>query len=149
MIELLFDAGMYWRIFYGTLRLVLGITLLKYVGTPAIDLFHQIMQHEFVEDPNDLLLTMIGQIVSTHGFSITFFLASYLIFWGVIDVFLSVSMLRHHIWAFPVSIVLIAAFVLYEAYRFSYTHSLMLLGVIIIDILVVWVIRKEYRKLAV
>lgn len=138
---------MYWRIFYGTLRLVLGITLLKYVGTPAIDLFHQIMQHEFIEDPNDLLLSMIGQLVSAHGFSITLFLASYLIFWGIADVFLSITMLRHHVWAFPVSMTLIGAFILCEMYRFTHTHSLMLLLVIAIDIIVIWLIWREYKNL--
>jgi uncharacterized membrane protein len=45
------------------------------------------------------------------------------------------------------SYLLITAFIVYELFRFTHTHSLVLLGVIIIDILVIWLIRREHKKL--
>ena len=68
-------------------------------------------------------------------------------FWGFIDVTLSINMLKRRLWAFPVSIWLIALFVLYELYRFSHTHSFVLALVITADMTIMWLIRKEYLTL--
>ena len=149
IIDVLFRVGMWWRIFYGFLRLILGFVLLRLVGTPLSDIFYRFMAHEIVEDPTDFFIHTINQILQHSPLTVTYFLASYLLFWGVIDVGLSVSLLKHKIWAFPLSIYLIVVFVTYEIYRFTHTHSLVLLGIIILDIGLIWLIRKEYRKLKV
>ena len=105
------------------------------------------MRHELVEDPKDVLYTYISSILTNHPLYVTYFLALYFIFWGVIDVVLSYNLIKHRLWAFPASFILIGLFVMYEATRFSYTHSFILLGVIFIDIIILWLIWREYRKL--
>jgi uncharacterized membrane protein len=144
----LFRIGMVWRIIYGALRLALGLGLLRVIGTPLSDLFYSLMGHEIIEDPGDALTQLLASILQHQSFTVTYFLASYLIFWGVIDIVLSFSLLKERLWAFPISIYLIGIFLLYEMYRYTHTHSLVLLGVIGIDIALIWLIRKEYKKLS-
>jgi uncharacterized membrane protein len=55
-------------------------------------------------------------------------------------------LLRERKWAFPSGIVLIGLFILYEIYRFAHTHSLILVGVIIIDLAILWIIWREYQN---
>jgi uncharacterized membrane protein len=104
------------------------------------------MAHELVNDPHDLIFR-IGRVVVEHqSFTVTYFLTAYLIFWGTIDVILSISLLREKLWAFPVSVYLICVFVLYEMFRFTRTHSFVLAYIIVFDLALVWLIRKEYFK---
>ena len=142
-----FRFSMWWRIFYGSLRLVFGAVLLQAVGSPFSVLLHRVMGHELVEDPSDVLFFAVSFIVNHQHLYITYFLAFYFIFWGFLDIFLSVNLLKDKLWAFPVSLYLITFFVIYEFFRYFHTHSIMLLVVIVIDIFVFWLIHKEYRRI--
>ena len=143
----LFKIGMWWRIFYGALRLILGFSLLKIIGRPVIDVVTWVLSHEFIQDPSDILLTTARMVLSHNSYYVTYFLAFYFIFWGVTDVVLSISLLREQLWSFPISMYVIGIFILYEAFRFLHTHSLILLSVIVIDIFILLLIYTEYKKL--
>lgn len=145
--EQIFRAGMYWRIIYGGIRIVLAFFLLNMIGTPAADAFRHVLKRLYLGDPNDHIFEFIAQNLSEHGFAITYFLVAYFLFWGTVDIFLSLAMLRHLLWAFPLSLVLMTAFILYEIYRYSHTHSDVLLAIIAIDIFLMYLIRQEYHKL--
>lgn len=141
----LFRLGMIWRIVYGAIRLVLGLILLKIVGSPISTLVQKIMSPEITEDPTDILYQVVNALMSHSAPQVTYFLAFYFIFWGFLDIFLSVYLLREKLWAFPVSLALIGTFVIYELIRFTHTHSLILLSVVFIDVLIMALILKEWR----
>ncbi len=143
----LFQIGMYWRILYGVLRTLLGLALLKLINMPISELLYNIMGQELIEDPSGFLFSAINYFLQLQPLSVTYFLSTYFIFWGVTDIFLSTNLLRHKMWAFPVSLWLIAFFVLYELYRFVNTNSLILLSVIFVDIVIFWLIQREYKKI--
>lgn len=145
--ERLFNIGMWWRIIYGVMRIVIGVMLLQHIGTPFLDLFYSLVGKDLIEDPDDILLKTVAPILEHTSFTVTYFLATYIIFFGVIDVVLSICLLKHKMWAFPTSMYLIAGFVAYEIYRFTHTHSLVLAYIIIVDIVVIWLIKKEYDNL--
>ena len=141
--EILFHLGMWWRIFYGFLRIVIAIILLQHIGTPLSDLFLKIMSHELIQDPNDKVIQLINHL----PYLVTYYLAFYFMFWGAIDIFMSILLLKHKLWAFPVAIYMIVIFIVYEIFRFFQTHSQMLLAVIVMDIFIIWIISREYKKL--
>lgn len=147
--ERLFITGMWWRIGYGLLRITFGLAILKVVGTPLLDVVTKIMSHELLSDPNDVLYTFLATLLTNYPLDISYFLAGYFIFWGVIDVTLSHNLIRHRLWAFPLSFTLIGLFLTYGLFRFSQTHSLILLGVLLVDGVILWLIWKEYQKLKV
>jgi uncharacterized membrane protein len=145
--DLLFRIGMYWRIVYGAISFSFGIFLLRLVGTPLSQVLYRALGSELAEDPRDFLVS-IGLGAVTHlSFSVTYFIAIYFIFWGFIDVALSIALLRHKLWAFVPSMYLIALFVVYEMYRYTHTHSSILLFIIFIDIILILLIRNEYKNL--
>lgn len=145
--DTLFTIGMWWRVVYGALKVVASALLFRVIGTPISDLYYAIIQQELVEDPHDLFIQLATPLMHHFSMSVSYFVAVYLIFWGVIDIVLSISLLKKKLWAFPVSIVIIILFVLYECYRLSHTHSYILAGVILIDIALVVLIAKEYKNL--
>jgi len=142
----MFMIGMWWRIGYGTLRIIFGLVLLKVVGMPLMDVLTKLMGHELVEDPNDMLYAFVSHLLQNYPLYVSYFLAVYFIFWGIIDVVLSYNLIKYKLWAFPISFVLIGTFVVYEIARFSQTHSLILLGVLFIDTAILWLIGREYKK---
>lgn len=138
---------MKWRIGYGFVRILFGLALLKVVGTPLIEVVRTLIRHELVEDPSDILYNFITSTLTNHPLYITYFLALYFIFWGLVDITLSYNLIKHRLWAFPVSLSLISLFIIYEVIRFNYTHSLILLWIILLDTIILWLIWREYKKL--
>lgn len=137
---------MYWRMFYGFLRILFGVALLKVIGSLLLEVIHDFMGYELTEDPSDILFQIVNFFLSEHSFYVTRFLAFYFIFWGVIDILLSYNLIKEKLWAFPTSMVLIGLFVVYSIVRFTFTHSLLLLSVIIFDLVILLLIYKEYQK---
>lgn len=148
--EWLFNVGMGFRILYGFFRLFIAFLLLPLVGTPIVDLLYKTVdrgRHLF--DPQDFLMQTAVPFIEHHSatFYVTYFLVSYLFFWGFIDVVLSISMLKHKLWAFPISIYLIGIFIAYEMLRITHTHSFVLAYIIGVDLVLIWLIHKEQKKL--
>ncbi len=142
----LFRIGMWWRIFYGVLRIGFGLYLLNVINLPLSDLLYAFMRHELIDDPNDLLYRILNTFLRSHPLTVTYFLAAYLLFWGTLDTVLSACMLKHKLWAFPVSLILIGFFVTYELYRVTQTQSLILLFFICVDAGIWWLIKDEWKK---
>ncbi len=146
-LTLFFRLSMWWRIVYGILRVVLGVAFLQRVGQPLSEFLYTIMSHELTGKTGDAVLEKIYMLFEPHDFTVTYFIASYFIFWGVVDVVLSGCLLRHIYKAFPVTMLLIAFFIAYGLFRFTFTHSLILLAIICIDVFILFLINVEYKKL--
>lgn len=143
----LFQVSMYWRIIYGVLRLILGVAFLRLIGQSLADLVYVLMAHELTGTTGDAVLEKIYVLFATHEFTVTYFIAAYFIFWGVIDIIISLCLLTHIRVAFPIAMGLIVLFICYGIFRLTHTHSLVLFGVIIIDIGILYLINYEYKKL--
>lgn len=138
-----------WRIFYGICKVIFALALIKWVVLDPSNIFYQLMSQELLEDSNDFFVRFARPIIDhlTITTSTTTFIAVYLLFWGIVDdIILSINILRDKLWAFPVALALIALFVPYELYRVIHTHSLILAGMIVFDIVLFKIILTEYRK---
>ena len=139
-----FKFGMWWRIFYGFLRLLLGVVAIKLINVPFQDILYTVMNHEITEDSSDIVFQTLNAFLTTHPLTITSFIPLYLIFWGSVDIVLSINLLKHNLWAFPLSLYLIGFFVFYELIRLYHTHSKFLFFLILVDLVIFYLIKKEY-----
>jgi uncharacterized membrane protein len=143
----LFQFSMWWRVVYGILRVLLGIAFLRIIGHSLADYVYAIMSHELVGSKGDFILEHIYTVLEIHDVTLTYFIAGYFIFWGSVDIVLSLCLLRDKIHAFPVTMGLIGLFIAYGLYRYSFTQSLVLLSVILADAVILYLIYQEYKKL--
>ena len=143
----LFKLSMWWRIFYGVLRVIVGVTFLRLVGQPIADFVYTLMAHELTGKAGDAVLEKIYLLLQTHEFTVTYFIAGYFIFWGTLEIILSSCLLRRIQSAFPVSIGFISIFIVYALFRYTHTNSLVLLGVIFLDIGILYLVSHEYKNL--
>lgn len=73
------------------------------------------------------------------------FAALYLLLHGVIKIVLVVGLLRNKAWSYPAAVVAFSAFIAYQLYRFSFTHSLALIAITVFDVIVLALIWHEWR----
>jgi len=129
----------------GLLETIAGLLLLfiPKSGLNAFVIF--LTAPELAEDPTDRLATLLQRIVQELGADTKFFASSYLIVHGLIKVFLVAGLLGGRLWSYSVSLWFLAAFIGYQTYRFLFTHSLWLIALNVIDVVVAYLIWREYQ----
>src|ERR1700731_3697107 len=112
----------------------IGGLALTFVSTNTIKgLVNALSQEELIEDPNDFVAGHLLSLAQNFTVSTQRFYAFYLLSHGLIKVFLVVGLLRNKLWAYPVSLVVLGLFIIYQLYRFSYTHGA---GLIVLTVFV-------------
>jgi uncharacterized membrane protein len=129
----------------GVLEIIGGFLLIfMSQGTLSKILFF-LTQHELSEDPKDLIANYLIQLVQNLSIDTKLFAAFYLFSHGIIKIFLVIELLRNRLWAYPVSIVFLVIFILYQLYRLSNNYSSGLILLTLFDIFVIFLIGHEYK----
>ena len=123
----------------------LGGVLLYFVTTSATSWVNAITQEELIEDPNDFIAGHLSQMASSFSFASKEFYAFYLLSHGLIKLLLVVGLLRGKLRSYPASLVALGAFMVYQVYRWSYTHSAGLLVLTVFDAVVMVLIWHEWH----
>ena len=123
-----------------------GGILLLFVPLRAIgDLIQVLTAHELSDEPDDWFANTLRDAAASISVDTKMYASIYLISHGVLKVFLVYLLWREKLWAFPVAIAFIVAFIGYQLYRYAHTHSLALLIFAAIDVAVTCFIWREYR----
>jgi uncharacterized membrane protein len=120
-----------------------------YLVTPGLlsRLTTVITRAELAEDPQDLIANYLVHWAQHLSVSTQHFVALYLLSHGVVKLWLIIGLLRQRIWYYPVALIVFGLFILYQLYRFSFTHSLWLLLITIGDVVVIGLTWHEHRYL--
>ena len=129
----------------GLLETIGGLLLLfiPHTGLNALVVF--LTAPELAEDPTDRVATLLHRMVQELGADTKLFASGYLILHGIIKVFLVAGLLGRRLWSYPVSLWFLAGFIAYQAYRFFFTHSLWMIALTIVDLIVAFLIWREYQ----
>ena len=146
LIDKVFEIGVLVKAVFGLFEILAGIAFAvsgKFLVNNIILLF---AQQEVSDDPGDFILNFFAK--SLHDFSAGSYLFAvvYLIFHGIINIALVVALLKNKVWGYHWAMVGFSIFIIYQVYRYSYTHSFLLLLLIIFDVFVVSAILLEYRS---
>jgi uncharacterized membrane protein len=146
IIDETFEVGVLLKLIFGFLETVAGI-ILAFSGKLMINNFIiNLAQQEVSEDPKDIFVNYLLKVSSNFFSDVHMFAIVYLIFHGVVNIFLGYFLLKEKIWAYPTAICLFFPFLVYQVYRYFHTHSLLLIFLSIFDACVMWVIYLEYQK---
>jgi uncharacterized membrane protein len=107
----------------------------------ALAVFHE----ELTADPHDVIANFLIQSVQKFSVSTQLFTSFYLLGHGVIKAVLIAGLLRGKLGYYPAAIVVFVLFVVYQIYIYSFTHSVWLLLITLLDIVVIWLTWHEYR----
>ncbi|MFC2966964.1 DUF2127 domain-containing protein [Acidimangrovimonas pyrenivorans] len=104
-------------------------------------------QDELTEDPRDFIATHLLSAAQQLTGATESFYSFYLVSHGLIKVVLVAGLLREKLIAYPLSLAALGAFIVYQLYRYSYTHSFGLILLTVFDLIVIVLVWHEWRLL--
>jgi len=129
----------------GLLETIGGTLLLWIPQTGLIKFMIFLTAPELMKNPGAhtaLFLQRIVEHLSTHN---KLFAGAYLIVHGLIKILLVAGLLSQRLWSYPLSLWFMAAFIIYQTYRFFVTGSVWMMALTIVDLIVALLIWREYR----
>jgi len=145
-LDKVFEVGILLKGLDGLLEVGGGILLLFIKPGYLNQLATTLTQHELVEDPRDFFSTYI--LHSAHDLSAgsLVFASLYLLSHGITKIVLIWEILHNRFWAYLGLIYLTIGFMIYQTYRFSYSHSIGLFLLTLFDAVIVYLTVIEHRK---
>lgn len=144
-IHQIFEASILLKGAHALVECLAGVPLF-FVSTQAISgLVRTLTQYEISEDPDDIVATTLRDMAGGLSVSTEHFYAWYLLSHGVIKLLLVIGLLRNKLWAYPASLVALGLFMIYQLYRYTFTHGIGLIILTLFDLAVIVLIWHEYR----
>ncbi|MBE9638758.1 DUF2127 domain-containing protein [Salipiger pacificus] len=127
---------------------IAGGLVFYFVSAPAIlGWVNLLTREELTEDPRDFIATHLLNATQNLNGATESFYAFYLISHGLIKVVLVAGLLREKLIAYPLSLIALGAFIVYQLYRYSYTHAFGLILLTAFDLIVIFLVWHEWRLL--
>lgn len=144
-IHIFFIIGLGFKALNSILEIFGGIFFL-FTGS-IVKLIPFLIQGELIEDPKDFIATHLQNILpyfSTHS---QFYVSFYLFSHGIIKIILVISLIRNKLWAYPVTIITLLLFIIYQLYRLTFGFSIALVLLTIFDITIIILTWYEYQNI--
>ena len=125
----------------------IAASIFAYVVTTQflLDLVHAVTRTELTEDPRDFVANYLLHAAQDMSVSSQHFAAFYLFSHGAIKLWLIIGLWREKLGYYPAAIAVFGLFILYQIYRYSFTHSLSLLLITALDVVVIGLTWFEYQ----
>lgn len=146
-IHLAFDISLWLKGIFAFGEIVSGIATFFVSKDILVFAVLLLSQAEFAEDPHDFIASYLLHAAQNLFIGAQTFAAVYLLAHGVIKLWLIVGLLRKKLWYYPTAIMVFALFIVYQMYRFTFAHSILLLFITVIDAIVIVLTWHEWRYL--
>jgi len=123
-----------------------GLILAFTSSATLVHLVGLLTQQELTEDPQDRIAGWLLASVQHLSVGTEHFYSFYLLSHGILKLAMVVELLRGRHWAYPASLWVLGFFVLYQLYRYSFTHSVFLLILTVLDVGVMVLIWIDWRR---
>lgn len=124
-----------------------GIAVFSIGRDTFVDWVTAVTHGELAEDPGDPVANLLLHSVHPLSASSRHFIGIYLVAHGIVKLALVAGLLRTMLWMYPAAIAIFAAFIAYQLYRFTGSHSPWLLVLSAIDLAVIVLTWHEYRHI--
>lgn len=141
-----FDVGILLKGLDGLLECIGGLALLLTTRREILAAVGWLTRAELIEDPGDFVATHLAHLAQQLSLGTQHFAGFYLLGHGVIKLGLVIGLLRGARWSYPAAVVFLTAFIGYQGYRLAHTPSLALSLLTALDIAVVLLIIREWRR---
>ena len=145
LLHQLFEISVILKGVYGLTEIVLGTIILFFNRHIVTHFLLYFVQGELNENPRNWIANHLLQLSSHITTSSELFMASYFLVYGVIKLVLVYGLLKEEEWSFPTAIGFMTLFGVYEIYRFTHTHSVVLLFLIVLDFITIYLVWHEWK----
>jgi uncharacterized membrane protein len=141
----LFRLGIFLKGIHAVIEIVGGLLLLVIPLRAFAHLAILLTQAELLEEPHDFVANYVMHFGTQLTSDSKTFGGAYLLSHGLVKLVLVVALLKNKLWAYPWSLIVLGLFIVYQMYRFTFTHSFALILLTIFDLVVIWLIWREYQ----
>ncbi|HET8581271.1 MAG TPA: DUF2127 domain-containing protein [Candidatus Paceibacterota bacterium] len=145
--HLFFVVSLWAKGLFALSEIIGGIAAFFITKQFLVDIALWITKHEFAEDPHDVIANYFLHSVQNLSIGAQDFAAIYLLGHGVIKLWLIIGLLRERLWYYPTALVVFGLFIVYQLYRYTFTHSIWLLLITVIDLIVIGLTWHEWGYL--
>lgn len=131
----------------GVLEIISGILLVFLNPLRLNKLTGLLTQHELSEDPKDIVARAMMNFAFHFTANTQYFGIFYLISHGIVKLILITLLWKRKIWAYPVTIISLVIFIMYQLYRYTVYHSIGLIILTIFDIIIIMLTFIEYKRI--
>ncbi len=140
-----FEIGIFVKGFNGVWETVSGILVLSISKLTLSHWLSVLAEEELLEDPNDPFIHFVTHSLENFSHNTQIFAALYILGHGILNIFLAVQLYKEKKWAYKVAAIAMLVFMIYQVYRISIHHSLILTAITIFDVFFVIITWHEYR----
>jgi uncharacterized membrane protein len=122
-----------------------GVLLWLVKPSQMNDIVRRVADYLLVDAPHHPFASHVlnaSQRMADNG---TTFASYYLLSHGVVKLALVICLWCNKLWAYPLTMVVFTAFIVYQVHRFTHTHSWTLIALTIFDAVIVYLTWKEYQ----
>jgi uncharacterized membrane protein len=131
----------------GALELIGAVVLLVISGQAVHRLVADVLARDLIGPPDGTLARHLVAGTDEFASGNRTFAVAYLGLHGVVKLLLVVALLRRWTPAYPVAVVVLAVFVVYEIYRAVHTGSIVLPFLAALDVAIIVLVVREYLAL--
>ncbi|HSG54026.1 MAG TPA: DUF2127 domain-containing protein [Paracoccaceae bacterium] len=124
-----------------------GVVLFLFGPGRILDLVNRWTAREITEDPTDIVATALLHFAQGFSIQTQQFYALYFATHGAVKLVMVGALMLRIMWAYPASIVMMAGFIAYQLYVYSFSHSAGLLALTALDLVIIALIWREYRDM--
>jgi uncharacterized membrane protein len=146
-IHLLFEISLWLKGLFSLSEIIAGIAAYFVTQQFLLGLVQWVTRDEFAEDPHDIIANYLLHSVQGLPIGTQHFAAIYLLGHGIIKLWLVIGLLRRKLWYYPSAMAIFGLFIVYQLYRFAFTHSAALLLITVLDAIVITLTWHEYKYL--
>ena len=146
IIDKIFEIGILIKSFFGFFEVLTGIVIATSGRLIVNNLIIALTQQEILDDPNDFFANYLIKISNNFFANSHIFAIVYLIFHGLVNIFLAMALLKNKIWIYPWAAAGFSAFITYQIFRYFHTYSILLLFLTLFDFFIVSIILLEYNN---
>ena len=131
----------------GVAQILAAIGLAITSQSQLIRFVAQLTASETQQDPTDPLATWLLSAAQSFSIHEQTFYVLYFTGHGLLNLGIAATLVARLRWSYPVSIVVLAAFVIYQIDRFVLTGSWTMIALSLFDVLIIALVWREYRQL--
>jgi uncharacterized membrane protein len=147
LLHVSFEIGLLLKGINSLLEIAGGFLLLYFNPDRLHRIIQVLTQHRLTEDTRDLLVQFILKITSGYTVSAQHFGFIYLESHGFVKLLIIFLLYRKIKWAYPLSILFLFLFIIYQLHRFSFDHSFWLIYLSVFDAIMIFLTWKEYKSM--
>jgi len=147
LLDKTYEIGILIKGFDGAMELLGGLFLLVVPASAINHLTHSLVDTELNNDPHDFLAVHIlhygTQLAQGHNIFAIIFLLTH----GLVKVGLVIALLRQKFWAYPLAIIALGIFLLYQIYLVFTQSTLAMIFLTLLDMLIIWLVWREWKHI--